>query len=237
MSVRRIGILGGTFDPFHCGHLETALAAETALALSEVHVVPANLPWHRRPPQASSFHRFAMVSLAIAGRENWRADDLELLDNAESYTFDTLQKFHRRGYAPTELFFVLGADAFVAIETWRNYPRLLDCAHFAVVSRPGFPVADLRRRLPRLAERMTDASPGARSELTPRIVLIDAVTPDISATNVRERCSRDESIAGLVPHSVRQHIEQHRLYASSAKSRRAGDAETPAAAGRSHGQN
>jgi len=235
MSVRRIGILGGTFDPFHCGHLETASAAESALSLSQVYIVPANLPWHRRPPQASSFHRFAMVSLAVAGRRGWRADDLELRDNAESYTSETLRRFHRRGYAPSELFFILGADAFVAIESWRDYPVLLDYAHFAVVSRPGCPVADLSRRLPSLAARMTDAP--AHTAQDPTIILIDAATPDISATNVRERCSRNESIAGLVPDPVRQHIEQHGLYALPAPGRHAGDADVPAAAGRSHGKN
>jgi nicotinate-nucleotide adenylyltransferase len=234
MSVRRIGILGGTFDPFHCGHLETASAAESALNLSQMYVVPANLPWHRRPPQASSFHRFAMVSLAIAGRRGWRADDLELRDNAESYTSETLQRFHRRGYEPSELFFILGADAFVAIESWRNYPALLDYANFAVVSRPGCPVADLPTRLPSLAARMIDTPAHAARDL--RIILVDAATPDISATNVRERCSRHESIAGLVPDPVRQHIEQHGLYALPAPGRQAGDAETPAAAGRSHGK-
>lgn len=236
MRTRRIGILGGTFDPIHRGHLEAAVAAQTALNLSHVHVVPANLPWQRQRPQASSFHRFAMVSLAVAGRDGWRADDVELLDNAESYTSDTLQRFHSRGYTPLELFFIVGADAFSAIDSWRNYPNFLEYANFVVISRPGCSVMELSKRLPDLVGRMVDASFDTARDSGVKIVLIDAATPDISATNIRERCARLESIAGLVPDAVRHHIEQHGLYTSPTPDRRAGDAAFSAAAGRSHGQ-
>jgi len=236
MRGRRIGILGGTFDPIHCGHLDAAAAAQTALNLSRVYVVPANLPWQRQRPQASSFHRFAMVSLAVAGRDGWRADDVELLDNSDSYTSDTLQRFHGRGYAPSELFFIVGADAFVGIDSWRNYPDLLEYANFAVVSRPGCSVAEISGRLPSLASRIVKESFESGRDSSMKVVLIDAPTPDISATNIRERCARRESIAGLVPDSVQAHIAQHDLYTSPASDRRAGDAAFSAAAGRSHGQ-
>jgi nicotinate-nucleotide adenylyltransferase len=236
MTGRRIGILGGTFDPVHCGHIETASAAEATLGLTRIYVMPSNLPWHRRPPKASPFHRFAMVSLAVAGRKGWRAADLELRGEGESYTYRTLQKLHGRGYAPEELFFIIGADAFVDIQTWRQFPVVLDAAHFAVISRPGLPVSELQRRLPDLADRMIEPSIDLTIHSRPRIVLIDAATPSISATDIRARCDRKESIAGLVPDSVRQHIEQHGLYSSPTPGRRASDAGLPAAAGRMHGQ-
>jgi nicotinate-nucleotide adenylyltransferase len=233
---RRIGILGGTFDPIHCGHLETGSAAETALRLTRVYVMPSNMPWHRRPPKASVFHRFAMVSLAVAGRKGWRAADLELRGDGESYTFRTLQKLHGRGYTPDELFFILGADAFRDIESWRHFPAVLEYAHFAVVSRPGLSVTELRQRLAQLADRMITAPAETTGHASPRIFLIDAVTPSISATDIRERCQRKESIAGLVPDLVSQHIEQHGLYTSPTPGRRASDVERPTAAGRLHGQ-
>src|SRR5579862_3754925 len=107
MAKRRIGILGGTFDPIHWGHLEAGFAAERALGLMKMLVVTASLPPHRPQPLASSYHRFAMVSLAVAGRAGWCACDVELRDKERSYTSATLQKFHARGYAPSELFFVL----------------------------------------------------------------------------------------------------------------------------------
>ena len=119
MSFRRIGILGGTFDPIHWGHLEAAFAAETALKLQRLLVIASHVPPHREMPHASPFHRFAMVALAVAGRSGWRAADLELRLDTESYTADTLRRFHDRGYAPAELFFIIGADAFAEIQIGR----------------------------------------------------------------------------------------------------------------------
>src|SRR5512138_3639286 len=112
MTPRRIGIMGGTFDPIHRGHVDAALAAESALQLQRVLLVTANVPPHRPQPAASSFHRFAMTSMAVAGHARWRASDIELRHYARSYTAFTLRKFHERGYAASELFFIIGADAF-----------------------------------------------------------------------------------------------------------------------------
>jgi nicotinate-nucleotide adenylyltransferase len=236
MNQRRIGILGGTFDPIHWGHLETAFAAESALKLQRVLLVASNVPPHREPPRASSYHRFAMVSQTVAGRSGWRASDLELRLHTFSYTSETLLKFHERGYAPSELFFILGADAFSEIQSWKNFPLVLEYAHFAVVSRPGFPVGDIPHRLSTLASRMIRPPLDALSHIDPMIVLIDAQTMDVSSTQVRQKCMRGESIAGLVPDPVREHIEQHGLYSSPTPGRRASDAE-PAASGIVHGEN
>ena len=136
---RRIGILGGTFDPIHCGHVDLGRAAERVLGLTRVYVIPSHVPPHRQQTFASSFHRFAMAGLAIADQPNWRASDLELRHDGPSYTANTLKYFHDRGYPPSDLFFIVGADAFLDIATWRDYPRILDSTHFAVVSRPGHP--------------------------------------------------------------------------------------------------
>jgi nicotinate-nucleotide adenylyltransferase len=215
---RRVGILGGTFDPIHCGHLDAGAAAQRSLDLHRVLVLPSNVPPHRPPPVASAYHRFAMVALAITGRPGWRALDLELRENRLSYTWDTLQRLHADGFDAAELFFITGADAFVEIATWKNYPAVLELAHFAVVSRPGVPVHGLPAALPSLADRMRpvandeaggDGSKGARRTM---IFLIDAATADVSATAIRRARSGRESIAGMVPPAVRQHIEQHALY-------------------------
>src|SRR5262245_25006624 len=115
MSDRRIGILGGTFDPIHLGHVDVGRAAEQALALTRVYVVTAKTPAHRAGPVASPFQRFAMVALAIP-KQNWRASDMELRHETVSYTVDTLERFLERGYERSELFFIIGADAFASIE-------------------------------------------------------------------------------------------------------------------------
>jgi nicotinate-nucleotide adenylyltransferase len=236
MSIRRIGILGGTFDPIHWGHLEAAFAAEAALNLMRVMVVPASLPPHRPQPHASSFHRFAMVALAVGGRAGWRASDLELRDESRSYTSATLQKFHERGYKASELYFILGADAFADIATWMHYPAILDRAHFVVISRPGHPVDELPQRLADLAHRMVRPPLDAISHIDPMIVLIDAPTANVSSSAIRERRERGESIATLVPDPVRQHIEQHGLYMSASPGRRASDRPAGEPAARLHGQ-
>jgi nicotinate-nucleotide adenylyltransferase len=239
MTTRRIGLLGGTFDPIHCGHLDVAGAAESALGLTQVEFITANIPPHRPQPVASSYHRFAMVALATGAHERWRVSDLELRIDSPSFTTATLQNFHNRGIAPAEIFFLIGADAFAEIESWRDFPAILDRAHFAVVSRPGFPVAEVPARLPKFSGRMiAPAEAGTRG--TTSIFLIDAPTADVSATAIRQRAAAGQSIAGLVPPSVRQHIERHALYSTSdpgTSGASSSDTHRTPAAGRLHGQN
>jgi nicotinate-nucleotide adenylyltransferase len=225
MSARRVGVMGGTFDPIHRGHLDAADAAQRALNLTELLVVTSHVPPHRPAPMASSYHRFAMTALAVAGRPGWQASDLELKDNApgaRSFTSATLQKLHAAGYAALDLFFVIGADAFADIESWVDYPAILDYASFVVVARPGHRIAELGRLLPALAGRMV-RPPLDEARKQALIILLDAATSDVSSTAIRERRARGESIVGLVPDCVRQHIEQHGLYSSHT-------------AGRLHGQ-
>jgi nicotinate-nucleotide adenylyltransferase len=233
MTRRRVGILGGMFDPIHNGHLDVMAAARAALELHEIFVVPANVPPHRAAPMASSYHRFAMVALAIASREECRATDLELRDAGPSYTSDTLRRFHAQGVNPGDLFFIIGADAFLDIESWKNYPALLDLSHFAVVSRSGTSVDELAVQLPTLASRMRHQFAATAS---PSIFLIDAPTADVSSTAIRRACAKGESIVGMVPYQVQQHIERHTLYDDVARRANFDAGSTDHPAGRLHGR-
>jgi len=235
-SARRVGILGGTFDPIHCGHIDVGEAAHAALELTELHLVTSHVPPHRPPPETSSYHRFAMVALSTLERPTWRASDLELRHEPPSFTSRTLHKFHDRGYGPTQLFFVIGADAFAEIQMWRDFPEILGSAHFVVVSRPRFPAPTMIERLPGLASRMVIEPRTAMNSDVPVIFLIDAPTADVSSTAIRSRLAAGGSIAGMVPVRVQQHIEQHGLYRSSTPGRRAMDRTAPPSAGRLHGQ-
>ncbi len=221
--MRRIGILGGTLDPIHSGHIDAGHAAALAIGLNRLVVIPGNIPPHRAQPLASPFHRFAMVSLAVGGNAGWRGSDVELRDESPSYTSTTLGKFHERGYAASELFFIIGADAFADIESWKDYPGILDLAHFAVVSRPQFHVSELLARLPGLKPRMTVPPIDRFSQMEPSIFLLDAHTADVSSTAIRHRIADGESISGLVPPRVQQHIEQHGLYTPMMPGRRSSD--------------
>lgn len=209
----RIGVLGGTFDPIHLGHIESARAARAALSLDRVIVIPSRVPPHRhQQPVASPYHRFAMTSLAVNGVEGLSASDLELCAPGPSYTADTLARLHAQGLAPLQIFFITGADAFAEIETWSRFPEVLELAHFVVIARPGYELDMLRGRLPQLAGRMTAASATSGSGGETGIFLVPARTPDVSSTEIRRRIAAGESLKGFVPAPVEWHIVEHRLY-------------------------
>jgi nicotinate-nucleotide adenylyltransferase len=211
--MNRVGVLGGTLDPIHCGHIAAAIAARDALDLTSVLVVPSRVPPHRTvQPQASAYHRFAMAALAVSGERRLEVSDDELMANGPSYTADTLERLHARGLAASQIFFIMGVDAFAEIATWKRYPEVLDLAHFVVVSRPGHRIEALQAGLPALAARMRPDGEEARTSTHPLIHLLQAATPGVSSTIVRERLARDEAITALVPPLVEAHIFKHRLY-------------------------
>jgi len=210
----RLGIFGGTLDPIHLGHTETMRAAARALGLSPVLLMPARVPPHReRGPSASMFHRFAMAALAAGEVDDVVVSDEELRSEGPSYTASTLERLGREGIAATGMFFITGADAFAEIETWYRYPAVLDLAHFVVVSRPGISALTMPERLPALMDRFHEAARGGALPARPAIFLVDAPTPDISSTGVRERLRTGQSISGLVSPAVETHILRHQLYA------------------------
>ena len=211
---RRLGLLGGTFDPIHYGHLDAAEAARLALLLDEIRLLPAHDPPHRPiDPRATGFHRFALVSLAINDRSGYSASDAELLRDGPSYTVETLRAVHREGWHPSQIFFILGADAFAEIETWHEYPAVLDAANFAVIARPGTTLAAAVERAPDLRGRMRLAADAdaVTSENT-GIFLVEARTRDVSSTVIRTRLAARQSIDDLVPAGVARHIFAHHLY-------------------------
>ena len=210
---RRLGILGGTFDPVHCGHLDAAVAAHAALALHEVLFVPSHDPPHRpADPRATGFHRLALVALAINDVKARRVSDLELLRNGTTYTSDTLRALHAEGWAPAQLFFILGADAFAEIAAWHEYPSVLDAANFAVIARPGTTIEAALARNPELLSRTRQMSAAADTSDLTGIFLIEAATRDVSSTLIRRRVADGQPIADLVPVSVARHIAAHNLY-------------------------
>ena len=211
MSDARLGWLGGTFDPIHCGHLDVAIAARVALRLEQVYLVPARVPPHRAAPIASTADRLAMVTLAAETQDWLRVSDIELSESGPSYTMDTLDRLEAQGTNLPTLHVITGADAFAEILTWKGVPGLLDRCPFVVVSRPGHPAPALRRVLPTLAHKMVDASD---CDFTARagIFLVDAPTAPVTATDVRARASAGLSLDGLVPNTVASYINRHELY-------------------------
>ena len=176
--MRRVGIMGGTFDPIHMGHLDVARASADALDLPEVRLLPSNIPPHRREPGTSPLHRFAMVALAAQCDARFTADDTELQRDGPSYAADTLRHLHKQGLKAEQLFFLTGVDAFAEVATWREYPALLNLAHFVVCSRAGRAADVVRGLLPALQDRMVDAGDFSDSN-EPRVILLHAQTADV----------------------------------------------------------
>jgi nicotinate-nucleotide adenylyltransferase len=202
IASRRLGILGGTFDPIHFGHLDAADAARRALQLDRVLLIPSFDPPHRpTDPMASGFHRFALVALAIQGNDALSASDMELTRTGPSYTADTLRAVARQGWRPSQIFFILGSDAFAEIATWREYPAVLDTANFVVIARPGTTLDAATARTPSLRERLGQS-----------IFLVEARTRDVSSSTIRARLATRQPIDDLVPAAVARHIAAHHLY-------------------------
>src|SRR5258706_5510041 len=178
MKSGRLGILGGTFDPIHVGHLDAADAASAVMALDEIVLIPAHdQPLRVVHPRATAFQRFTLAVLAVEDRPECRVSDMELVRQCRSYTDDTLRALHDSGWRASQLFFILGSDAFAGIAGWHGYPRFLDLAHFAVIARPRMTIDEAPAKTPELRTR-TGAPPRepVASDTSPRIFLVNAHT-------------------------------------------------------------
>jgi nicotinate-nucleotide adenylyltransferase len=214
MKTARLGILGGTFDPIHVGHLDAADAASAALALEEIVLIPAHdQPLRVIEPRASVYQRFALTVLAVADRPECRVSDMELMRQGRSYTADTLLALQKTGWRASQLFFILGSDAFAGIAAWHGYPGFLDLAHFAVIARPGMTIDQATARTPALRSRMSSVprEPVGADGPT-QIFLVHANTRDVSSTMIRERLASGLPIDDLVPPAVARHIHRQHLY-------------------------
>jgi nicotinate-nucleotide adenylyltransferase len=188
-----MGVLGGTFDPIHLGHLRAAENAREALGLDQVAFVPARVPPHRAAPAAPVLDRFVMVALATAGRPEFVPSDAEMVREGPSYTVDTLAGFKRRDPMGTVVF-IVGADNLDQLPQWREPERILELSEIAVVDRPG----EMAPTPPPLA--------GARLHHVPGRGL------PISSREIRARLQSGASVRGLVPDEVCDYIAKRGLY-------------------------
>jgi len=194
---RRVGLMGGTFDPIHLGHLVAAERAREALSLDEVRFMPTFRPPHKpAPPNAAPEHRRAMIELAIHGHPAFRLEPIELERGGVSYAVDTAAALKARE-PDSELFWIIGGDMVLYLPNWHDIETIARQVTFLGLTRPGFPVD-------------RDAIPPFLRE---RVVLADMPALDISSTDIRERRSRGQSIRYVVPDPVRRYIEERGLYA------------------------
>ncbi len=198
--IRRLGILGGTFDPPHSGHLGAALEALHQLALDRVLWVPAGAPPHKpSQPITPGHHRLVMLERAMAGNPHLSISTVDLERPGPCYTVDTLALL-RAEYGPQpEFYFIEGADSLVDLPTWYRPRQLLDLCRFAVVRRPGVEI-DLEALEARL--------PGLRA----RVHFVEMPLLEISSTDLRRRVRQGRPISYLVPPGVEAYIQEQGLY-------------------------
>lgn len=198
---KKIGIMGGTFDPIHYGHLVAAEAARHQLKLEQVIFVPSGQPPHKQncfvsPPET----RLAMTQLAIADNQNFTISRVELERQGPSYTIDTVSYFSQV-YSDAAIYFITGADAILELLTWKDAFRLLDSCYFIAVTRPGYDLGGLEELRSKLPKGLTD-----------KIIPLEVPGIAISSTGLRQRVQRGEPIQYLVPDPVRQYIVDVNLY-------------------------
>lgn len=192
----RIGVMGGTFDPIHHGHLVAASEVAARFDLDTVIFVPTGQPWQKAEKKVSlAEDRYLMTVIATASNPRFRVSRVDIDRGGDTYTIDTLADL-RKQYPDAELFFITGADALASIVTWRDWDRMFELAQFVGVTRPGY----------ELTEEML---PAVHQE---RVHLIDVPAMAISSTDCRERSATGRPVWYLVPDGVVQYIGKHGLY-------------------------
>lgn len=211
MALRRIGLLGGTFDPIHVGHLALARAACEALRLDEMRLIPTGRSWQKDDSSASNAQRLAMVRLAIGGIPGWRLDDREMRRAGPSFTVDTLRELRQETSQDSALVLVLGSDQLHNLATWHCYRELLTYGHIAATQRGLQRLSDFPPEVEALlVEHGRDALP--ENEAAGAIVFFRMPPVPVSATALRAAFGRGERPVELLPPAVLDYIERHHLY-------------------------
>jgi len=196
-----IGILGGTFDPIHNGHLVVAEEVRARLNLAEILFVPAGQPQLKaNSPVASAEHRVQMVRLGIAAKSYLKLSTVEIERTGPTYTVDTVAELQGQLGVSNNLFFILGWDSLAELPQWKEPSRLARLCQLVVVPRPGYPLPDLKA--------LETSIPG----ISQRVIFLDKPEIDISASVIRNRVAQGLSVRHLVPESVDRYIQKNRLY-------------------------
>lgn len=198
--MKKIGIMGGTFDPPHIGHLKMAECALKELDLEKVVFVPTGMIYYKQQGEASALDRFCMVSTAIEDISNFEVCDIETKENSFSYTAETLEKLGDI-YKDAQFFFIVGADSLDYMDTWKTPEKLFALCTVVAVGRQGFSKDNSQKK----AEELT-------LKFGADIRILDMPNIDVSSTEIRERCRLNKDISGMLPKKTAAYIKQKNLY-------------------------
>lgn len=213
----KIGLFGGTFNPIHLGHLRAAEVVQTTFLLDKVLFIPSFIPPHKESKQiVSPGHRFKMVELAVENSVSFFASSIEIEEKGTSYSILTLQKISKI-FPEAMFFFILGIDAFLEIDTWKNHKRVLEQCKFVVISRKGYRLEDAKNVLDKTyVSRMCDLSETGKTrenlDLSYKIFLLPFDALDVASTEIRERLRKNLPITHMVPTPVADYIFENNLY-------------------------
>lgn len=221
--MKRIGLFGGTFNPIHTGHLRAAASVREGFGLDTVILIPAAIPPHKCSRDiAPARDRLEMARLATEGYENLLVSDVELVRSGPSYTIDTVRHFRQQFDADTQLFFIVGGDAFLEIDTWKDYEELFLSIPMIVLNRPDarqhHSTSFFRTMQVFLRDRISEGYTADESSLTfshhsrQAVYLYPGEMIDVSSTRIRQHVGRGEAAKGGLPPSVQDYIQQKGLY-------------------------
>ncbi|MGD8483931.1 MAG: nicotinate-nucleotide adenylyltransferase [Thioalkalispiraceae bacterium] len=208
-----LGILGGTFDPVHFGHLRPALDVAETLKLDEVRLIPCGQPPHRQQPVASALQRLSMLRAAVAGQRVFKVDDREIRRGGPSYMVDTLASL-KQDFPDHSLCLILGCDAFLELASWHRWRELFNLANIVVTHRPGWSVKQVNQQSEldkQVKQRQVTVDKLANYEAG-KIAFIPVTQLDISATRIRERLKQGQQASYLLPEKVEQIIKMQHIY-------------------------
>ncbi|KUK54407.1 MAG: putative nicotinate-nucleotide adenylyltransferase [Desulfotomaculum sp. 46_296] len=199
--MKRIGIMGGTFDPVHYGHLVAAEGARYHFNLDKVIFVPAGNPPHKIPKQISgAHHRLVMTHLAVSSNPFFTVSAIEIEREGMSYTIDTVREISGL-YRDADIYFITGVDAVLEILSWKNVLELLSMCFIIAATRPGYKLVSLKEGLPGLSDDKLE-----------KIIVMEVPALAISSTDIRQRIPAGKPIKYLLPENVEKYIKEHNLY-------------------------
>jgi nicotinate-nucleotide adenylyltransferase len=207
-----VGILGGTFNPVHYGHLRSALELVERLQLHQLRLMPCAVPPHREAPSCSAAHRAAMVKLAVAGEPRLACDARELQRSGKSYTIDSLQELRAELGAGQSLCLVMGCDAVLGITRWHRWQELLDWAHIVVIARPGWDLPGSGLVAEWLGSHRLESLQALQQRSAGGIIIEELRPLAISSTEIRGLMQEGQSARYLLPEPVLDYIQLHSLY-------------------------